>query len=176
MKASAPLRCVVDTNVPKTADRGNASASDACVAEAASALQAIMSSGHLFIDQAGQIVAEYRRTLNLRGQRGPGGVFLKWLLDHEWGGKRVTRVPITPKDDDQQDFVELPSSPDGAKYDPSDRKFLAVAAAHPERPPILQALDSKWWGWRDELARAQVTIVFLCEEEIARKHAEKMGI
>jgi hypothetical protein len=58
-------------------------------------------------------------------------------------------------------------------YDPSDQKFLAVAAAHPDRPPILQALDSKWWGWQSALGAIGVTIDFLCPGEIAAKHADK---
>ncbi len=81
---------------------------------------------------------------------------------------------ITPKADDDEDFEELPL-PDGIEYDRSDRKFLAVAAAHAEHPPILQSFDSKWWGWRDALAKIGVTIRFLCEDDIAKKHREKLG-
>ena len=54
-------------------------------------------------------------------------------------------------------------------------KFLAVAAAHEEHPPILQAFDSKWWGWRDALAQVGISVHFLCKHEIAEKHAAKMG-
>ena len=35
-----------------------------------------MTVGHVFIDDGGRIVAEYRRNLNTR-QPGPGGAFLK---------------------------------------------------------------------------------------------------
>jgi hypothetical protein len=83
-------------------------------------------------------------------------------------------VSITPRSDDDEDFEELPS-PEGVVYDRSDRKFLAVAAAHREHPPILQAFDSKWWGWQAALARIGVTIHFLCEHDIAKKHREKIG-
>jgi hypothetical protein len=83
-------------------------------------------------------------------------------------------VALTPKPDDAQDFVELPALPAGLAYDPADRKFIAVAAAHDDHPPVLQALDSKWWGWREALAAAGVTIRFLCPAEIARKFHEKM--
>lgn len=169
-----PLRCVVDTNVPTTANGANPGASPGCEVASARALQAVMASGHVFIDDAGHIVAEYRANLRAKGQPGPGDAFLKWLLDHEWGGRKVTRVRITPVAGADDDFVELPGPEDGTTYDRSDRKFLAVAAAHEEHPPILQSFDSKWWGWQAALAEHGVTIHFLCPGEIAAKYRDKM--
>jgi hypothetical protein len=134
-----------------------------------------MAVGHVFVDAGGLIVAEYRSNLRAKGEPGPGDAFLKWLLTHEWGGRRVTRVPITPRDDDAEDFHECPPAPKSVSFDRSDRKFLAVAAAHSERPPVLQSFDSKWWGWREALAKAEVSVHFLCEDEIAEKHSKKMG-
>src|SRR5699024_3961358 len=98
--------------------------------------------------------------LSATGQPGPGDIFLKWLLTHEWSGGRVTRVRITPKADDPTDYEELPPPPAGTAYDPSDRKFLAVSIAHERRPAILQSMDSKWWGWRQALEAHGVTIRF----------------
>lgn len=170
-----PLRCVVDTNVATTSNGANEGASPACVAASARALAEVMRAGHVFIDDGGRIVAEYRANLNAKGQPGPGDAFLKWLLTREWGGTRVTRVPITESADDPETFEELPSPPDGVFYDRSDRKFLAVAAAHVEKPPILQSFDSKWWGWRDALAAAGVTVHFVCKDDIEKKYKEKMG-
>lgn len=168
-----PMRCVVDTNVAKTANSENPEAGIGCAAACARALQQIVASGHVYIDDAGMIVAEYRKNLRAKGQPGPGDAFFKWLLTHEWGVTRVTRVRLTPKDSDSHDFEELPSPPSGVVYDPSDRKFLAVAAAHPDHPPILQSFDSKWWGWRVALRDVGVTVHFLCREAIQRKYQEK---
>lgn len=165
-----PLRCVVDTNVPMTANRANPGASPNCVTNCAKALQAVMSGGHVFVDDGGRIVAEYRSNLSARGQPGPGDAFFKWLLTHEWGGQKVTRVRITSTTVEDE-FAELP---DCARYDRSDRKFLAVSAAHTERPQILQSLDSKWWGWRETLVKVGIVIHFLCEDEISAKYAQKM--
>lgn len=172
---SMPLRCVVDTNVATTANGSNEGAPLDCVAESGKALAAVMRSGHVFIDAGGRIVAEYRANLRARGEPGPGDAFLKWLLTHEWGQQRVTRVPITPIAGDDEDFEELPRPAAGTTYDPSDRKFLAVAAAIAERPPILQAFDSKWWAWPTELRKAGVTIHFLCRHAIEAKYKDKMG-
>lgn len=172
---SLPVRCVIDTNVTKTANHANPGASADCAAASAKALQTVISRGHVFIDDGGLILQEYRANLNARGEPGPGDVFLKWLLTHEWTGARVTRVTITSRNGDPEDFEELPAPDDGTSYDRSDRKFLAVAAAHPDRPPILQSFDSKWWGWQTALQKIRVSIHFLCEDEIAQKHAEKVG-
>lgn len=170
-----PTRCVVDTNVATTANGANSEAGASCIAASAKALQTIMSSGHVFVDQGGLIVREYRANLKAKGQPGPGDAYFKWLLTHEWGGHRVTRVSITQRDDDPDDFDEVPAAPVGIIYDRSDRKFLAVAAAHLEHPPILQSFDSKWWGWQKSLQEVGITIHFICPEEIQEKHRRKMG-
>lgn len=170
-----PLRCVIDTNVAMTANGANPGAPADCVAASARALQSVMKGGHVFIDDGGRILEEYRGNLNPRGEPGPGDLFLKWLLTHEWGGSRVTRVAITPRSvNHEEDFEELPPPAGDLAYDRSDRKFLAVAAAHPDHPPILQSFDSKWWGWTTELSALGVTVHFLCPEAIEAKHAEKM--
>jgi len=169
-----PLRCVIDTNVALTANGANEEAPMDCVAACARALDAVTKHGHLFVDDPGEIVAEYMNKLSPSGQPGPGDAFLKWVLTHQWGGQKVTRVSIT-KVDDERGYEELPLPPEGVTYDPSDRKFLAVAAASPERPPILQAFDSKWWGWREALKEIGVEVHFLCPDAIAAKYAEKMG-
>jgi len=174
--STLPLRCVVDTNVATTANGANPGAPPACVAASGKALYQVMQRGHVFLDDGGRIVAEYRAHLSPRGQPGPGDAFFKWLLTFEWNGERVTRVAITPCDrGDGEDYRELPPPPAGVRYDPSDRKFLAVAAAHPEHLPILQSFDSKWWGWRAALGRAGVRVVLLCQDDIRRKHEEKMA-
>lgn len=172
-----PLRCVIDTNVAVTANGANDGAPATCVASSAKALALVMSKGHVFVDAGGRsrIVDEYRKHLRAAGEPGPGDAFLKWILTNEWSGQRVTRVVITPKSVDGDDFHELPPPPENTVYDPSDRMFLAVAAAHPERPSILQSFDSKWWGWRAALGEIGVAIHFLCEEAIEAKYNEKMA-
>lgn len=46
---------------------------------------------------------------------------------------------------------------------------------HVEKPQILQATDSKWWGWKDDLAEVGIAVQFLCPEYVEAKYAEKMG-
>lgn len=169
-----PLRCVVDTNVAATANGSNEGAPADCVAASALALQSVKEAGHVFLDDGGKILAEYRANLQSKGQPGPGDAFLRWLYQVEWNADHVTRVPITSKAGHDEDFEELPTPPEGLRFDPSDRKFLAVAAAHGEHPPILQSFDSKWWGWTDALQAAGVTVHFLCPKAIEAKFHQKM--
>lgn len=169
------LRCVVDTNVATTANGANPGAPQSCMAASAKVLHEVMTNGHVFLDDGRRIIDEYLGNLNSRGQLGAGDVFLKWLLTHEWNSEKVTRVAITSTVLDDEDFNELPSPPAGTSYDRSDRKFLAVAAAHPDHPPILQSFDSKWVGWTTALEAIGVTIHFLCPEAIRAKYTEKMG-
>ena len=92
-----PTGVVVDTNVATTANGMNDGAPLDCVAASARALQHVIDRGHLYLDDGGAIVSEYRAHLSAAGQPGPGDVFFKWVLTHEWGDSRVTHVAITPK-------------------------------------------------------------------------------
>ncbi len=72
-------------------------------------------------------------------------------------------------------YQEFPKHDDLNDFDKSDRKFVAVANACTGKPPILQATDSKWWGWKDALNDVGITVHFLCPEYAKTKYAEKIG-
>jgi len=184
--SSGRLRCVVDTNVARAANErratnGGADVSEACVAECIKTLRRIMEDGHVFLDDWGLIFDEYRRNLSLSGQPGAGDMFVKWVHDHQYNLTWCTLVPITPKGtvsrgDPPTDFVEFPDHPGLRDFDPSDRKFVAVAAAHPEHPPILNATDTDWWIARKALEERGITVEFLCPEiEEIHKRKEHKG-
>jgi len=122
------------------------------------------------VDDGWLIIGEYRNNLAASGQPGIGSAFLKWVLTNHLNPSVCTRVRITRKRSVAEDYDEFPDDPDLAAFDPADRKFVAVAAAHPERPPILQAVDTKWWGWKDALARNGVEVLFLCPDEIEERY------
>jgi hypothetical protein len=72
-------------------------------------------------------------------------------------------------------YDEFPSHDDLANFDNSDRMFIAVANAHSAKPPILEATDSKWWGWNDALNAVGITVIFLCPYYVKTKYEEKFG-
>lgn len=166
---------VVDTNVILVADGRHDDATTACVLRCQARLRAIQRDGCVVIDDHHRILGEYGRQYRDRGSRQPGvgQVFYKWLLSNQGRAGCCERVVLTNVDGDEHSFAEYPDHPALEDFDPPDRKFIAVAAAHPERPPIAQALDSKWWGLRDAFREADLTIEFLCAEEIATTYAKK---
>ena len=52
--------------------------------------------------------------------------------------------------------------------------FLAVAAAHEDRPPIIQATDSKWIGWESALSLHAIEIEWVCRDYVESTYAKKM--
>lgn len=171
---TAPVNpCVVDTNVPLTANQGN---DPKCVLACVGAIHALMNSGHLVIDDKFRILNEYKHKLSPTGQPGVGDAFLKWVLNNQANPTRCTRVELSPRPEDPRDFEEFPRDGSLSGFDPSDRKFVAVSCAHPDTPHILQATDSKWWGLREELANCGVRVHFLCPEHIEELHKRKSGI
>ncbi len=124
------------------------------------------------MDSGNEIYEEYGHKLSFRGQPGVGDKFFRWVHDHRFALPEDHRVSITKN---ENSYDEFPSHPDLQNFDLSDRKFIAVSNAHPEKPPILQATDSKWWGWKDALAEEGIEVIFLCEDYIRDKYDKKMG-
>lgn len=160
------MRVVVDTNVAIVANGGFADASKQCVDVCIDALLAARTGGVL-VDDGYRIFEEYQRHLSHAGQPGVGDAFFKWLWSNQANPSSCCQVTITRSGADDFDFEEFPKDPALAKFDRSDRKFVAVALASGENPEILDATDSDWWDFADALARHGVQIRFLCPELLA---------
>lgn len=160
------MRAIVDTNVLKVANRQTSQASPNCVVTCTHQLRDIQSRGTLVLDDGWYILREYLSNLRSGGQPGVGDAFLKWVLTNWANPHRCELVHISPLDDDPRgcSFAEFPPDPDLKDFDPSDRKFVAVARAHLDHPPILNAVDTDWWASRSALERNGVRVEFLCPE------------
>jgi len=174
---SWPRKCVMDTNVPKTANLStqpdpNSDVPDACVLACIEAVEHVIKNRGLVLDAGDEIFDEYRQQLSMKGQPGVGDRFMKWVHDNRWM-PNSHRVTVT---ENGESYDEFPAHAGLNDFDKSDRKFVAVSNAHPEKPPILQATDSKWWGWKDALAETGITAHFVCPEYAKAKYAEKMGV
>lgn len=175
--SSLPKKCLVDTNVPKTANLAVNPANiphdlTCCVLACVEAVEHIVKKGGLVIDSGDEIFTEYRQQLSMSGQPGVGDGFMKWVHDNQWKSPSVDRIKITKNGNS---YNEFPSHTRLSQVDNSDRKFIAVANTHPAKPPILQATDSKWWGWKDALAQVKITVRFLCPKYVEATYAKKMG-
>lgn len=170
-----PEKCIVDTNVPLTANRALAPAEIpqeliACVDACITAIEHVTQNGGLVIDAGDEIFEEYRHGLSMKGQPGIGDKFMKWVHDNRWKFPDSDRVVITK---DGTSYKEFPDHAGLVDFDPSDRKFVAVANAHGNNPTILQATDSKWWGWKDALEDMGIVVCFLCPDYAKDKYVQK---
>ena len=152
---------VVDTNVAIVANGRSPQADAPCQLACVQRLREVVSQ-LIAIDDLGHIMREYAKHLSYAGQPGVGDMFFRHVFDNQYRRERVRRVQITPSFDEDRGFEELPPN----SFDPSDRKFLAVASA--ARAVVLNATDSDWHEHEALLDSLSVEIHQLCPE-----HAKK---
>lgn len=121
-----------------------------------------MREGVILLDTAGEIQAEYKRHLNWSGQPGVGDRFFFEVTKSMAG--RVERIDLGKRDDGT--FLEFPGTPALAAFDPSDRKFAALARR--ARAPVASATDSDWLDHRAALAAHGIVVKFICGCDRAR--------
>jgi hypothetical protein len=132
-----------------------------CVLACIEAIERVMSVAEpIAVDKLRTIVDEYLRNLSMAGQPGIGDQFAKWVHDNQGQPETCVHVPITP---DEDSFDEL-STELTELVDPSDRKFVAAAIAH-GTARILEATDSKWWGWQEKSSAAGAVVKFLYQPD-----------
>jgi hypothetical protein len=164
---------VVDTNVVLVANGQHADVSPECIKTCALALQGIMLSGKLALDNGFLILREYQnKTQPKKGNR-PGDAFVKWALKNRCNAKWVEQVSLL--EHDERGFESFPDDLELANFDAPDRKFVAVSGAHRDKPPIAQAADSKWLDSAPALQRHGIEVKFLCQSDIQRFHKNKFG-
>lgn len=164
------MKAVIDTNVLLVANGQHADASEDCVTECVNRLQAIQKSGITVIDDGFRILGEYQHKTCLNPPRGVGDVFLKWLLRNS-GSAQVEQITIT--ETAENSFAEFPDPALEPLFDAPDRKFAAVANAHPNKPTIWQAVDCKWLDWWPSLRAKGVEVDFLCPTDACTFYAKK---
>lgn len=140
-------------------------ASEDCVISCVRQLEGIKATGKIVLDDGYLILSEYQARLRSEGQPGEGDAFLKRVLTNQANPERCDQVHINPAEDGNS-FAEFPDDPDLRDFDRSDRKFVAAARAHPDSPPILNAVDTDWWLFRAALERNGVHVEFLCPRDV----------
>ena len=153
---------VVDANVAISANGRNTHAGMLCQLACIEKLEQVKKHGVVAVDDVGAIMGEYAGHLCFSGKSGAGDAFYKYVFDNQYRGIRVRRVAVTPSGDDRRGFEELPEN----SFDPSDRKFLAVAVV--AKAVILNATDSDWVEQKELMESLEVEVDQLCP-----KHASK---
>jgi len=162
---------VIDTNVLLVANGADLKVSGEGRTACVNALRARQQAGKVAIDDRYRILGEYLNKTQPNQPKGAGDSFLKWLLQNQRNPGRVALVPITEIEPDR--FAEFPDPELESRFDPPDRKFVALANAHPAKPPIWQAADSKWLDWWQALATKGIDVWFLCPADACRFYQKK---
>ena len=130
---------LIDTNVPLTANNMS-SAGPECVRAAIARIQQLQQAEILVLDDTFLILKEYQNKLSPSGQPGLGDAFLLWAWRNHTNPTHCSLVHLATNAEGH--FTDFPSDPNLNFFDPSDRKFVAAARAHPHSPPIVNATDS----------------------------------
>lgn len=149
-------RYVIDTNVPIVANGNDESVRLECRIAAVEFLRKAIKNGMIYLDTAGEIQTEYRTHLNPRGQPGVGDLFYREVINSH--PKKISRVDVSKQADGQ--YEDVPQAIVDAGFDPSDRKFVAVALK--SNAGVHNAVDSDWVNDRALLEANGVEIIFLC--------------
>lgn len=160
---------IIDTNVPlKATDTQSTDMIDRlCAQRCFTFIKDIMSSdGIVVLDDGWEIINEYKKNIDMDSGENVASQFLMWILRNMLTD-RVALCSITKTANNS--YAEFPASPDLAKFDRSDRKFVALAKAHPEHPSIYNGSDTDWWIFKEPLAKEGIHIAFLCEEYMRAK-------
>ena len=171
-------RCVIDTNVMITANKAAGCHEDdvinnypSLVINCIELLQLIQKKGiFIVLDGDFEIINEYKNHLSFSGQPGVGDVFFKWLFNNCWSFPPSEVVMLHKTENGYEEFsAEL----EAANVDLDDKKFFAASNAHPAKPDIFEATDSKWWIWCEAARQCGINIRFLDEQYMRDMNSEK---
>ncbi len=173
---------VIDTNVILVAKGISPQAWSSCVIACQERLDRVIEGPEkIVIDDNRAILGEYIDYLEDDDSTTEARInvfFLEWFIRNYTNPEECVQVSITPTQD-SRGFEEFPSDPALSDFDTDDRKFIAVAVAyensHQEKSPILQAVDSQWYGFREALVENGLEIEFICEENIRDLYERREG-
>lgn len=159
---------VVDTNVAIVANGGEATTADMrCQLSCIERLEILVKEEVVALDNAQYILKEYKRHLSFSGRPGVGDMFFKHVFDNQYQDERVQLIAITECEDVSRGYEELPRN----KFDPSDRKFLAVAVV--SGAVVLNAMDSDWDEEKRLINKLKVEIEQLCQHMLSKRRERR---
>lgn len=119
------------------------------------------------VDMKWKILTEYRN--NIR-EGSLAQQYLNTLLSQP-----IMRLVFKPiqYDDNDHAIIDVDLDTDDQKFDPSDKKFVAVALAFDDPPPIINATDTDWEKHKVPIEAAGITVHSLCPDYITDKLENK---
>lgn len=165
------MKAIIDTNVLLVANGQHQDISLDCAEICVTRLNSMGKNGVIVIDDEFLILGEYQNKTSLNPPKGVGDVFLKTLLRNIDNAARVEQVKLTELSENM--YAEFPDHGLQPLFDAPDRKFAAVANAHPDKPPIWQAADCKWLDWWPALQAKGINVEFLCPDDACGFYTKK---
>ena len=153
----------VDTNVAMAANGRKTHADEQCQLACVQELQSLVARETVAIDDRWLVLDEYKKHLSFSGMPGVGDMFFKHVFNNQHQNKYVRKVAVTPSEDSRRGFEGLPKN----TFDPSDRKFLAVAVA--ADAIVLNATDSDWDEQKPLMDELGVEVRQLCPRYASKR-------
>lgn len=117
----------------------------------------------LVLDADYEISKEYRNRISMNTPAGKK--FWRWFNSYQ---SRISAADFVKLEKDAEgNYKMFPTEERTKEFDLSDRKFIALARTHSEHPPVVEAADGKWLGYKDVFEEYGVHIEFL-DMEYAR--------
>lgn len=124
----------------------------------------------LVLDIGYEIMTEYRN--NVCKDSNMGKIFFRWLYDYYSRIDNNDHIKLEKNDNGQ--YKDYPYYDDTKDFDESDKKYIALANAHSEKPPIIEATDGKWMGYESVFLRYDISIEFLDRNYAQRVYEKKI--
>ena len=169
---------LLDTNVMYTADKhpvaesGEREELSRCAEMSFQLIKNVIQTKEgLVLDDGWEILGEYAKNVDQWKPSGIARAFFIWLHNNRLKFPSEDRVHITPS---ENGYAEFPDLEEFTNFDPSDKKFVAVAYAHAAnpKPTIYVSDDSKWQWYSEGFSKAGIKIEFL-DDEYADNKAKK---
>jgi hypothetical protein len=168
-------RIILDTNVPAKASVSP----NSCPTEELNMQKACMEyvraltqekDKKLVLDLGHEIWKEYHN--NICDNSNMGKLFFRWL--HSYYATILPEDHIKLDRDENGRYIDYPYDDDTREFDESDKKFVALSNAHPEKPPIIEAADGKWLGYEKAFAKYGIHIEFLDRDYAQKMYEQKI--
>ncbi len=124
----------------------------------------------LVLDMDREIVGEYENNIK---ETDIGKMFLRWLY-HYMAGMDIMNDMLKLEKTKDGSYKDFPADEALQGLDLADRKFIALSAAHKDKPMLIQAADGKWLEFEEALRKYGIHIEFLNPEYANKKFTKKI--
>lgn len=168
------MKCIMDTNVPVKASYPLSECREEELELVGACIEFIHDlinnpKSKLVLDMDWEILGEYKDKVK---DTDMGKQFFRWLYTYINQMDVINDMVKLERQDNE--YVVFPKDKKLEKFDRSDRKFIALALTHNEKPPIIQAADGKWLEFTEKFKEYGIHIKFLDMNYADSKYCKKI--